>query len=146
MNLRFIAISILMLIDVCLCEDACKLGACWRKCCPKNMFLKDHVCRETKMDFDDDFSAIGVSSKARIQDGIVECNTETEERFVLEKSDNFSVNEHNQLVYPAMNLFVNYTQYCVDMIENFTAPQALFCAQRAKEEPKTHHWTGKVEY
>lgn len=130
---------LVMVAVVCSCENlnACEMSSCLRKCCPYGMFLTRQVCEKTDMEFD--FSAIGVSPEARIHDGVVRCKN-SEDRLLLESSDNFYI-EDNKLVWPVLdNLSVPYTHYCVDMIENLTAPRALVCYE---VEEKTHYWAGK---
>lgn len=132
------------MFNVCSCNNfkvdfkLCEVGSCLRKCCPEGMYLKDRICQETEIQFN--FNSINVSPSTPIQDGIIKCS-ETEGRFLLEKSDNFTVMD-NKLQWPSMHLSIPYTHYCVDMIENITTPQALFCYKLAEEESKTHHSTG----
>lgn len=139
---KYLVMAIVLRIDGCLCENlnACEVGSCLRKCCPQGEFLMNRLCKETEIEVD--FSAIGVSPDARIHDGVVQCS-ESEERFLLEKSDNFYIKADNQLVFPQMNLTIPYTHYCVEMIENFTDPQALICYRAQEEEAMTHNSAGK---
>lgn len=132
-----------LFIDGCSCSNlnACEVGPCLRKCCPKGEFLINRLCKKTEIEVD--FSAIGVSPEARIHDGVVQCS-ESEARFLLEKSDNFYINTDNQLVFPHMNLTIAYTHYCVEMIENFTDPQALICYGAQEDEARTHNSAGKL--
>lgn len=102
----------------------CEMGPCLRKCCPKGQYLFNKTCEETHLEFD--FSSLGVDPATPVQDGVVQCQ-ENEGRFLLESPyDEFYI-EGNNLEWPARNITATFSHYCVDMIENITAPKALFC-------------------
>lgn len=118
----------------------CEVSSCLRKCCPRGQFLWNKTCQETETNFN--FSDVGVSLDAVIHDEVVECNEE-QTRFMLDETDEFYV-EDNNLVWPLLNLTMNYAFYCIDMIDDFTAAKALICYGAIAEENRVFFCSGNV--
>lgn len=119
----------------------CEVHPCLRKCCPTGQFLMNRTCRETEDEFD--FSELGVDPGAPIQDEVVTCG-EGQTRFMLDSTDEFFVDEENNLVWPLINSSVSYMFYCIDMIDDIGAPKALMCYGELIEDNRLYYCLGNV--
>lgn len=143
--LELVVVAVVALFALVLCEDfECEKTSCLRKCCPAGHFLTNRTCQVTDNKLD--FSSLGVDPGARIQDGIVQCE-ESDTRFLLEKPDNFTITRNRlELENPNFRLSLHYSRYCVDMIDDFTAPKALVCTREADDDVnksiRVHHSSG----